>query len=271
MDSNSPDKLNIPVYVISINKNVSFDFNTYFSNVTIYPAIDTRNKSAKELLLNGTISWRAYNDLTAGRKDHFGFAGIGGIGLYLTYREILNKNKYCNQNILICEQDCLITNTTEFTRKIQKLEMNKTFDCAVFGADFDNNLNNGNDFIYYKNNFALTQSIIWSPKGINNVLEPINSTIEIQLDSFFSYLCIYSILNLLMETEHTTKQQSHPSLLNNDAECKLCDIPAKEMKERFGTPGSPRTPGSTSIRCIIIILLILLLFIIRTKIKKNVN
>ena len=262
MDSNSPDKLNIPVYVISINKNVSFDFNTYFSNVTIYPAIDTRNKSAKELLLNGTISWRAYNDLINGRKDHFGFAGIGGIGLYLTYREILNKNKYSNRNILICEQDCLIINTSEFTRKIKKLEMNKTFDCAVFGADFHNSLNNGNDFIYYKNNFALTQSIIWSPKGINKVLEPINSTIEIQLDSFFSYLCMNSILNLLMETKHTTKQQSHPSLLNNDTECKLCDTPAKETKEtkeQFGTTETTGTCYITLLRCIIIILLILII------------
>ena len=252
-------KLDIPIYIISVDNTSSFNFGKYFSNITIYPAIDTRNTSPIKLLNNEVITWRAYNDLINGRKDHFGFSGIGAIGLYLTYRKILSEIKYTNKNVLICEQDCLISNLSEFIRKIKSLENNYNFDCAVFGANHHSNENN-KDFIYYKNSFVLTHSILWSPLGIQSILNYINDKIEIQLDSFLSQLIIHSKLNLLMETNKTTSQENHISLLENDIDCKLCDISAKkEIKENFSTNNNNNNNNNKNI---IIIILILILIII---------
>ena len=257
---NSNVKLDIPVYIISVNNTSSFNFGKYFSNITIYPAIDTRNTSAIKLLNNEVITWRAYNDLINGRKDHFGFSGIGAIGLYLTYRKILSEIKYTNKNVLICEQDCLISNLSEFIRKIKSLKNNYNFDCAVFGANHHSNENN-KDFIYYKKSFVLTHSILWSPLGIQSILNYINDKIEIQLDSFLSQLIIHSKLNLLMETNKTTSQENHISLLENDIDCKLCDVSAKkEIKENFSTNNNNNNNNNNII--IIIIILILILIII---------
>lgn len=255
---NTNTKLDIPIYVISVNNDISFNFQKYFSNVNIYSAIDTRNTTPTKLLNNNIITWRAYNDLVNGRKDHFGFSGIGAIGLYLTYRKILMENKYQNKNILICEQDCLINDIPEFLRKIKNLNNNSNFDCAVFGANYHSNGNTTKDFIYYKNSFVFTHSILWSPLGIQQILNYINDKIEIQLDSFLSQLTINGKLNLLMETNKTTSQELHESLLQNDSDCKLCDIQAKEIiKENFSNTNTNTNNYFNYIFIIIIIILII--------------
>ena len=259
---NTNVKLDTPVYIISVNNDISFNFKEYFSNVNIYPAIDTRNTSAIKLFNNELITWRAYNDLLNGRKDHFGFAGIGAIGLYLTYRKILRDNKYQNKNILICEQDCIINDVPEFLRKIKNLNNNSNFDCAVFGANYHSNGNTTKDFIYYKNSFVFTQSILWSPLGIQNILNYINDKIEIQLDSFFSQLTISGKLNLLMETNKTTSQELHESLLQNDSDCKLCDIQAKEIiKENFGNSNTNTNTNTNNYFNYIFIIIIIIIII----------
>ena len=134
------NKLNIPIYIISLNNESSFNFNNDFNNVNFVKAIDTRNKTPLEYLKPDIITPRVFNDLTNGRKDHFAFPGIGAIGLYLTYRKIINELENINKNILICENDCLIDNIPEFKKLVQLLEINTSFDCAVFGANY-NHLN----------------------------------------------------------------------------------------------------------------------------------
>jgi len=297
------DKLNIPVYIISINGETAFDFHKYFNNVTIVPAIDTRKRDPLELFQKNIITFRSYNDLINGRKDHFAFPGLGGIGLYLTYRKLISDLKGTKENVLICEQDCLIKNLNEFSRKIESLKSDFNFDCAIFGGHIhkptkklinqkpaknesnseilsDNSevvpnnaggsLSNetisdlSNDFINYKGVFFCTHSVVWSPKGIKVILNFINNPIEVQLDAAFSYLCTHSFLNLLMEKKATTRQSIHESFLNNDVECKLCNTDANS--NIYNQPHYRIV--LYNIKCFSIILIVLItLFIVYFKLK----
>jgi len=236
------NKLNIPVYIISLNNNSYFNFNDYFNNVNYVKATDTRKDTPIKYLNDNIITVRVYNDLKYGRKDHFAFPGMGAIGLYLTYRKIINDNININKNILICEEDCLIDNIPEFKRKVKILN-NTDFDCAIFGSFnykhkklYNNNNNNLNllnlndyekDFYKCNNIFLATQSIIWSPNGIKKMKNEINKIISVQLDAFFSYECLYNNLNLLIEKKNTTSQKVHLSTLDNGKPCKLCNVNPK--------------------------------------------
>jgi len=241
------NKLNIPVYIISLNGKTSFDFNKYFNNVSIVPAINTINYNPKDLYEKGVITTRVLLDLTNGRKDHWAFPGKGGIGLYLTYKKLIESLQNVKENVLICEQDCMITKINEFARKIHLLEKNIKFDCAIFGGNYYKDVNAVNEhnnihenisldyseldkttkhseFINYKNTFYLLHSVVWSPKGIKNIYPYLERPIDVQLDALFSNLCINDMLNLLMEKEKTTEQEIHISTLNNDEECSICDV-----------------------------------------------
>ena len=77
-------KLDIPIYIITLNNSSKFDFKKYFNNVNYFKAVDARNKSPKEYYNQGIISQRALLDFERGRKDYFAFSGIGGIGLFLS-------------------------------------------------------------------------------------------------------------------------------------------------------------------------------------------
>jgi len=290
------DKLNIPVYIISINGETDYDFHKYFNNITLVPAIDTRKREPLELFQKNIITFRSYNDLINGRKDHFAFPGLGGVGLYLTYRKLISDLKETKENVLICEQDCLIKNLNEFSRKIDSLKSDFNFDCAIFGGHIHKpkktNINQilaknesnsevvpnnsggslsnetisdlSNDFINYKGDFFCTQSVIWSPKGIKVILNFINNPIEVQLDATFSYLCTHSFLNLLMEKNATTRQSIHESFLNNDVECKMCDTDAKS--NIYNEPTYKMVLNSIT-RLSIILIVLITIFIVYFKLK----
>jgi hypothetical protein len=259
--------LDIPVYIISLDNRSTFDFSSYFTNINYIKAIDTRKKLPIDYLKDNIISWRVYNDIVNGRKDHFAFPGMGGIGLYLSYRKIINKLNELNlkNNVLIFEQDCLINNISEFSRKVNLLNNNKdNFDCAIFGAIYQNidkidvsdsisNLSNDFDKCF---NYMLNQSIIWSPNGIKRVHNDINKIIDVQLDAFFSNMCLYDNLNLLLEKIKTTQQSIHISTLNNHTVCKLCDTSAK---------------GYNLISVILVILVILVISVITLISKRKCN
>ena len=91
------NKLDNPVFIISLNGTSKYNFHTLFNNVNYYKATDTRKINIADLLNDGIISERVYTDIIAGRKDHFAIPGMGAIGLYLTYTKLLNElnNKNC--------------------------------------------------------------------------------------------------------------------------------------------------------------------------------
>lgn len=244
-------KLDIPVYIISLNKKHSFNFDKYFNNVNIVEAIDVRNDNPVTYYNKNIITARALYDLQNGRKDHYGFGGIGAIGLYLTYKKLAEQLKDITQNVLICEDDCLIDNMEDFTNKIHLLKNNNNFDCAIFGSIYkkneddlllnqfneSNNIqhinkNKNNDklsqnFITDKLDFILLHSVVWSPNGIKKLRPLLDKPIEVQLDAYLSLLSKNNQLNVLLETKNTTSQSVHVSDLKNDM-CPLCNIQAKD-------------------------------------------
>ena len=252
-------KLDIPVYIISLDNKSHFDFNKHFNNVIFYQAIDARNKNPLEYYNQGIITARVYYDLENGRKNHWGFAGIGGIGLYLTNRKLFQElvDKNINENVLICEDDCKIDDLKEFTRKLNLLN-NANFDCAVFGSKFfeppkketyeslNSQIQNSNDILninkslannlldndFYKcrQNFFLYHSSIWSPNGIKKMNEYLKQIIELQIDNFISFLGINNKLDVRLEKNSTTSQSDHISSLQNDKHCLLCDINGNDEK-----------------------------------------
>lgn len=248
------NKLNNPIYIISLKNKSKYNFNNIFNNVNIYNAIDSRKYDINQLLDKKIISWRVFNDIKNGRKDHFGFAGLGGIGLFLTHRKLFKEleNLNLNTNILICEDDCNIKNEKEFIRKIKLLNNYKNFDCAIFGGKkLKNNMNiidkqfiDSNNILNYteinkqinkdfenlKTDFILYHSSLWSPNGIKKVNMYLNDIIEFQIDGFLSKLAINNKLNILLEKTPTTNQFIHISTLNNDSQCKICDMDAKSKK-----------------------------------------
>lgn len=282
------DKLDIPVYIISLDGKYKFNFNKYFNNVNILDAVDARKLTPKHLYDNNIISPRAYNDLIHGRKDHFAFAGVGGIGLYMSYRKLFNKilNSNITSNILICEQDCIINDFKNFSKKIEILK-NKNFDCAIFGAykmhnvknklnkdnpetqhNNSNNILSNNDLLdkeFEKNNsnFILLHSSVWSPQGIKNFNDYLNNIIDIQLDTYISFLSNINKLNVLLEKKSTTSQSFHLSTLGNTDQCKLCDLDSNGKKV------SNTIYDIIKYYCVIICIVIIILALLYTLITIN--
>lgn len=248
------NKLNIPVYIITLNNRSKFDFKKYFNNVHYFKAVDARNKSPKEYYNQGIISQRVLLDFERGRKDHFAFSGIGGIGLFLSYRKLINELQNIKENVLICEEDCNIKNLDNFKRKVNLLN-NENFDCVIFGpietkkiSKFKNLVeeqfkesNNiiqpyslpeilKKDFKKWEDSYIGNHSIIWSPTGIKKIKYYLDKIIEQQLDFLIAFLSENKKINLLIEKDKTTSQILHKSTLQNDNECKLCDYDATKKK-----------------------------------------
>lgn len=252
--------MNIPIYVISLDKNLNIDeYKKYFNNVIVYPAINVKKENAKKFLDKKIISIRAYNDLINGRKDHFAFSGIGAIGLYLTHRKLFQEliNNNINTPVLIFEDDCKIDNTKEFIRKINILIENK-FDCAIFGPTYVKNkmkeknidiqFNESNNILHINNKkqdelkkdfdslnknikyFYLYHSSLWSIEGIKKMNIFLKNTIEMQIDGYISILGKENYLNIFLEKNKTTSQKFHKSNLNNDNICKICYMDPKDKK-----------------------------------------
>ena len=248
--------IDIPVYIISLKGTSTYDFSKHFSNVNYFQAVDARKNTPRYYYNKGIISQRVLMDLEDGRKHHYGFSGIGAIGLFLSYKKLVEKliEDGVNENVLICEEDCLIKNIKAFERKVNLLK-NKDFDCAAMGSyKFENfMLKNSllnkqyedsnsiiinyiippelnNDFEHYNKYFILLHSVIWSPKGLKKVVKHLNNTIELQLDALLSFLSYNGNINVLLEKHSTTKQAEHFSTLGNDGECKLCNTDALDGK-----------------------------------------
>lgn len=243
------NKLDIPVYIITLNNKSYYDFNKYFSNVNYFKAVDARKQTAQKYYDDGIISKRVLYDLQRGRKDHFAFSGIGGIGLILSYKKLINQLLDTKQNVLICEEDCNIDNILDFKRKVDLLK-NQDFDCAIFGAHVweknnvnkqisqSNNIINAyslpeklkNDFNLLNSGFIFMHSVIWSPEGIKKINIYLDQLIEFQIDAFLSFLSEDNKLNVLIEKNNSTSQFLHMSTLGNDKDCKLCNYDAKSNK-----------------------------------------
>lgn len=223
------------IIVISLNNKSNYAFETISKNFEIFPAVDLRNSDLNKLLSENKITYSAYFALKNGRKHHYEPAGKGAIGLYESYKKILNSVKDTKENVLICEEDCTIVDKQKFLDAIEELK-NYDFDCAPTGSiilnDHYDNTNiidkivnkKQNHYKKFYGNFILLHCVIWSPKGIKKMLKYINKPFDIQLDWYISLLCNQNLLNVYINTDNTiAKQILHLSDLNNHKECFLCD------------------------------------------------
>ena len=151
-------------------------------------------------------------------------------------RSILNELFYNNvkTNVLICEEDCYISNYNNFKDKIISLR-NKDFDCAVFGGEIKEHAKNLNEnfndyFLILNGQFWKAHCILWSPQGIKKINSTINLPIEMQFDHYISYLSNINNFKILIEKKNTAEQYYHISNLSNDQNCKICNMDAKGIK-----------------------------------------
>jgi GR25 family glycosyltransferase involved in LPS biosynthesis len=107
--SSTIDIYNIPLYYISFKREKDLETHlTYrgFKDIHHFNAIDGRKFIPKDLLNDGKLSIRGYNDLQEGREQDEGLPSLGAIGCTLSHMELWKK---CIQqdlsHILIAEQD----------------------------------------------------------------------------------------------------------------------------------------------------------------------
>lgn len=250
--------INLPVYIISLNnkKDLEYNYDKNFSNVNMFEAVNAKNFNLDKLLKDKVISWRVYNDIKLGRKDHFAFSGKGAIGLYLTWRKLMKHldSLNLNTNVLIFEEDNNILDFNRFNKKVQLFNDHKDFDCVFFGTKEYNdnthkNIKSVNDQIISSNNisnskeneilkdfkicnasFYLAHSFLLSPRGIKKLNLYLNDIIEFQVDAYIWNLAIQNKLKVYLEKKRTTEQFVHVSTLNNDYVCKICDMNANDKK-----------------------------------------
>ena len=290
------DKCDVPLYYISLDGKSSFDYDKYFSNVNHFKAIDLRNVSAKQLYEDKLIGLTALNSIENGRKWHSELPGTGAVGLWQSNRILLEKLKNIKENVIICEQDCIIKNPEIYCETVRNLK-DIDFDLALFGSNIlkktnlnkiKTNTNNKsieaytndisgkllnysdlpkipNDFEIFKGDFVLTHNIVLSPKGINKILKYLNEPQNMQIDALFSKLSQLDILKVLIHNKKKTNavQDYHPSTLNNDSVCLLCDTePNLNINMKYNI-------SYTFI--IIIILLICIIFLLVVTKNKFIN
>ena len=90
----SIDIYSIPLYYISFNKNTELEKNlvkTGFNNINHFAAVDGRKLKPDQLIEDGKISIRAYNDLIFGRHEHSGLPSVGSVGCTLSHYSLWKK------------------------------------------------------------------------------------------------------------------------------------------------------------------------------------
>jgi GR25 family glycosyltransferase involved in LPS biosynthesis len=108
-DAKNLDIFSIPLYYISFkkNKNIEDHYKYHgFKNINHFQAIDGRKLDKKELLKNGFITIRSFDDLMSGRTEHSGLPTLGAVGCTLSH---YNLWRVCVDNnmpyIIIAEED----------------------------------------------------------------------------------------------------------------------------------------------------------------------
>lgn len=117
------DILAIPLYYIGFNKNVEVEYyyqDFGFKDVNHFQAIDGRKMNPLQLLDDGKITIRCYNDVVGGRHQHTGMSSMGGVGCTMSHCALW---QLCiDQNlpyITIAEEDNRMTRMEE--EDIQKI------------------------------------------------------------------------------------------------------------------------------------------------------
>ena len=260
-------KCSIPVYIISLNSNVTYDFKKYFNNVHIIDAVNLKNANPVHLYNNNHITLSAYNSLEKGRKWHHELPGSGAVGLYQSYRKICELLRYRNESMfMICEEDCTLKNPQLLSAHAEELKT-LDFDAAIFGHYMHQNKSTikvSENFNTFEGIFFRTHCIIWSTRGLKKICEYFKQPQDMQIDSMFSELNNLKHLKLLIHSKKgcDALQYHHKSTLENDKMCIVCDLNPTLISS------TNRIQSYEKYIAILILFLILLISILNFSIKK---
>lgn len=110
--------LEVPLFYIAFKRNHTLERRLEelgFKDVNHFQAVDGRKLNLDDLVKNGTIGVRAYEDLKVGSKDTIGLPSMGALGCYLSHAALWEKCvESAYPHIWILEEDVTIR---EFTKK----------------------------------------------------------------------------------------------------------------------------------------------------------
>lgn len=238
------DKWQIKVISFSNHHSLISNFHSFFPNVdaTIQNAVDLRKIPEDKLFENNLISMHAYLTMTEGRKWDREVNSKGAVGLAQANRIALLDSNNSDKSILLCEDDCMISNPHQFVNEINQLLNNTSlFDVAVFGVRLIKESESQIDPVpfmpdgwYYlgtNSHFWFTHCVLYTPKGRKIVGEYLKyEKLEMQIDSLYSYMNKLKSIRVIVQVSNiSAKQKSHASSIQTDY-CPICEMKPNESK-----------------------------------------
>lgn len=209
------DIYKIPLYYIGFKKNHNIEKSfklVGFKNVNHFPAINGNKMNPKQLLINKTISIRAYNDLVYGREEHTGISSLGTIGCTLSHLELWKKCSTDFPYIIIAEDDVIpkIISSLD-TKNIQKALDN------VNGCFISTKVKKGEKTLLGLHFYFLS-------KGAAQKLSDNALPIDMQTDSYMG--CLNNIGEINAEGYKLFSQSIRNSSTSDKLYCIKCFLPS---------------------------------------------
>tara|TARA_Y100001934_G_C12318163_1_gene758667 strand:- start:837 stop:1658 length:822 start_codon:yes stop_codon:yes gene_type:complete len=221
----------VEVKIISLSShNRKHKVQEVFPKASFYKAVDLRTKTPENLLETKIITPSGFESLKAGRKYHHELGSAGAVGLALSFWNILKEK---NGPILICEDDCIPSRLLPDVVD-NLLEVSSQFDLVIFGPVMYENKNLAREFSvknfeFLNDYFWGTHACLFTEQGRKKLTKYMEPPVDIQIDSLFSRLALYSDLKVLIQVSGVplASQQSHTSTVQSQEPCFLCNLKPK--------------------------------------------
>lgn len=213
--SKDVDIFNIPLYYISFSRKEELENHLSehgFKNINHFQAIDGRKLKPDDLVRDGLLTIRSYNDLITGREQHSGISTLGAVGVTLSHSELWKK---CISEqlpyIIIVEDDAYITRpfTQEDSKKISDAITSPN------GLFISEHINRRPITQFFGMQFC-----VLSNEACEELLKNV-FPIDVQVDSYIAHLNTVKRVNL--EGYKLVTQTPHKSSIQD--KCIKCSLP----------------------------------------------
>lgn len=100
-----------------------------FDNINVLPGVNGKEMTYKEI--KPLLDYRSWNEFINGRYVHEGLSSKGSIGCYLSHVNAWKKCVELNQNIIVCEDDCVMEKSMSDLQKAYNDAVNLNFDILL--------------------------------------------------------------------------------------------------------------------------------------------
>jgi GR25 family glycosyltransferase involved in LPS biosynthesis len=209
------DIFNIPFYYIGFNRNSKLEYDLSeigFKNVNHFPSVDGKKMDRENLLKDGIISIRAYNDLKYGRHQHTAISSLGSIGCALSHIKLweLCSDKY--PYMIIVEDDIKLHKLTE--NNIKDIQSSIVKDNGMF---ISSNVIEDSETLFNLHFYVISNKA--AQQMLHKAL-PIN----LQVDSYIGHLSNIGDINL--EGYEIFEQNKRKSSTQDN--CIKCILPSNK-------------------------------------------